>query len=377
MAKRREKGDGSIYQRESDGRFVAYARMENGKKRYMYAKTRKEVAKKLKELQKSINNQTLITAKPESVEAYLTNWLVSKRIKETTHQNYSYAIKAVVPYIGSTLLTKLNSDQIQKTYFALEKEYAPGTIRLVHRVLKTAFNDAIKHKKLTNNPCVNVTQPEETKEEAIALTADQCQRLIDMAKGTRIECFVIFALATALRRGELLGLRWADIDLDEKTVKVQRTLSYLPDPQTGKYRFIETTPKSKSSRRIIPLTDFALVALKAHRTRQLEQRLQAGAKWQEKDLVFPGKDGDYWIATVLVYHFEKIVKEAGIPAICIHELRHSSATLLRRKGVDLKIIQKILGHSNYAITANIYEHVDMDDQQDAMQKMDDLFGPIM
>lgn len=373
MAKRREKGDGSIYQRESDGRYYAYARLPDGKKKYVTDKTRSGAAKKLKELQKSIDNQTLILAKPETVEVYLWAWLAGKRIKETTHRNYSYAIKAVAPSIGSILLTKLTSDHIQKAYFTLEKNFAPGTVRLAHRVLKTAFNDAIKKKKIIYNPCTNVTQPEETKEEATALTAEQCQKLIEAAKGTRLECFVTLALATAMRRGELLGLRWSDIDLEEKTVKVQRTLSYLPDPTTKKYRHIETTPKSKSSKRTIPLPDFALVALKAHKIKQLEMRLQAGAKWVDRDLVFPGKNGDYCVATLLVYHFDKIVEEAGIPEVCIHELRHSSATLLRKKGVDLKTIQKILGHSSYMITANIYEHVDMDDQQDAMVKLDNVF----
>src|ERR1019366_7553286 len=359
MAKRREKGDGSIYQRESDGRYVAYARLENGKKKYVYAATRKEVAAKLKKLQKEIADGKVITAKPETVEMYLWNWLEGKtRIKETTYHNYRNAIQMALPHIGPILLTKLTSDHLQKMYVALLIDHRNRSVQLVHIILKMACRDAMKRKKLSSNPCDEIETPKkpgEKKYEATALTYPQCQKLIDTAKGTQLECFVVFTLATAMRRGELLALRWTDIDLDEKTVHVQRTAAYLPDPKTKKHRWVETTPKSESGERVIPLTDFALVALKSHRARQLEQRLQTGSAWIDKNLVFPGKCGDHFANSTIQDQFKKLVRLAEIPDVCIHELRHSSATLLRRRGVDLKTIQKILGHSNYAITANIYE----------------------
>lgn len=375
MAKRREKGDGSIYLRESDGRYVAYVRLENGKKKYVYAKTRKEVVAKLKELQRKIAAGTLITAKPESVEAYLYFWIEHKKIKETTYHNYKNSIASVCPYIGQITLTKLTSDTIQKLYTALyqEKHQATGSILLTHRILKTAFRDAMKRKKMSSNPCDDVELPDNEKEEAQALDADQCMQLLDTAKGSALECFITFTLATAMRRGELIGLRWSDIDLDKKVVKVQRTASYLPDKTTRKYRYVETTPKSKSSRRTIPITEFALVSLRSHKIKQLETRLQAGTAWLDKDLVFPGSAGDYSPSSTIQYQFKKIVLNAGIPDICIHELRHSAATLLLKKGVDMKVIQKILGHANYLTTANIYGHVLMDMQEDAIHKMDDLF----
>jgi len=376
MAKRREKGDGSIYQRESDGRYVAYARLPDGKKKYVYDKTRSGVAKKLKELRMSIDNQTLILAKPETVEIYLKNWLASKtRIKETTYHNYKWALGLATPHIGHIFLTKLSGDHLVKLYAILAESHRNKSLVLVHTVLKLAFRDAIKRKKLNSNPCSEIDtprKPDEKKYEATALSADQCQKLIDAAKGTTLECFIVFALATAMRRGELLGLRWSDIDMTEKTVSIQRTASYLPDPQTGVYRFIETTPKSESSQRIIPLTDFALVALKAHKIKQVEMRLQSAA-WQDMDLVFPSPRGDWYRSNTLQFHFKKIVRLAGVPDICIHELRHSTATLLRRKGVDVKTVQIILGHANYTTTANIYEHVLMEDKEDAMIKLDKVF----
>ncbi len=376
MAKRREKGDGSIYQR-GDGLYVAYARLLSGKRKYVYDKTRSGVAKKLKELQKNIAAGTLITARPETVEAYLWSWLERKtRLKETTHQNYKNAIALAVPHIGAIKLQKLTGDHLHKMYTDLLKNHRTRSVQNTHTILKIAFKDAIKRKKLNSNPCDDVEmpyKPDEKKYEATALTAEQCVKLIEAAKGSNLECLVVFTLATALRRGELIGLRWADISLEEKLIKVQRTASYLPDKTTGKYRYIETTPKSESSQRTIPLTEFAIVALKSHKIRQLEQRLAAGAAWTEKDLVFPGQTGKHFPTTTLNYQFRQIIKQAEIPDICIHELRHSAATLLLKMGVDIKVIQKILGHANYSTTANIYGHVLMDMQQDAMHKMDDLF----
>lgn len=375
MTKRREKGDGSIYQRESDGRYYAYARLPDGKKKYVTDKTRSGVSKKLKELQKSIAAGTLITARPETVESYLWAWLERKtRLKETTYHNYKNAILLSCVHIGTIKLTKLTGDDLQKMYTIMQTRLAPSTIRGIHKVLRTAFKDAVKRKKLSVSPCADVEQPEDSTEEATALTADQCMQLVSTARNTNLDCLITFTLATALRRGELLGLRWSDIDLTEKTVKVQRTASYLPDKQTGKWRYVETTPKSKAGKRTIPLADFALVALKAHKIKQLEQRLIAGLSWKDNDLVFPGQTGKHIPISTLQDQFKKIVVRSGVPDIRIHELRHSSATMLLKMGVDMKIIQKILGHSNYATTANIYGHVLIDMQEGAIEKLDDLFG---
>ena len=375
MAKRREKGDGSIYQRSSDDMYVAYARVENGKKKYVYAKTRREVVSKLKEVQRKIDQGTLITAKQETVEAYLSYWLdIHKaQIRENTIISYKRCIKLACAHIGHIKLQKLAGDHLQKMYTQLQEDHATGTIRLTHTVLSTAFKEAVQWKRLSHNPCNDARPPHVEKEEMHALTPLQAQQLLVTAKGHPLECFLILALATAMRKGELQGLHWSDIDMEAKTLTVQRTASYLPD-EDGKYGYVETSPKTKTSRRTITLAQFALDALKAHRTRQLAQRLQAGPAWQEMNLVFCTHIGKHYNGYTLRDQFNQLLKEAGLPHIRIHDLRHSAVTFLLKMKVPVKVVQEILGHSSIVITMDIYGHVLPGMQDDAMGDMDRLLG---
>lgn len=375
MAKRREKGDGSIYQRASDKMYVAYARLPSGKKKYLYAKTRAEVSKKLKALQRQIEQGTLVTAKPESVEAYLRYWLdIHKgRVKASTIVSYSNHLQRVYLYIGKIKLQKLTADQLQRMYHAFQQNgLLPSTIRLVHRILNAAFRDAVRWKRLASNPCSDAVLAKAEKHKAIVLAPEQAQQLLNVAHDSNLECFLTVALCTCMRRGELLGLKWSDINLEERYLKVNRTVGKLPDA-SGKYRMVESTPKSEAGNRPIALASIAVEALKAHRRRQNELRLAAGAKWQDRDLVFPGRYGQHHDIKMLTRAFKKLLAEAGLPDMRIHDLRHSAATLLLKMGVPAKVVQEILGHSSIVITQDIYGHVLPEMQSEAMAKWDQLF----
>ncbi len=378
---RRDRGDGSIYQRESDGLYVAYARVEDAsgqrKRKYVYDKTRSGVQKKLKDLQRSIEQRTVITAKPETVEAFLLYWLSVRKgrkdIKASTVNTQSYHLQAVYAHIGQVKLARLNGGQLQTMCNALLETHKASTVHAVVLILSAAFHDAIRWKKLHYNPCKDVQLPAPEKHEGVVLTPEQALALLTAVKGNPLECWLTVALATGMRRGELLALHWADIDFEAKTLKVRGTASYLPGPNGEKRRMVEGTPKSKSSRRTIKLAQFAINALKEHRTKQLEQRLLAGAAWNDLGLIFCNKTGAYYGLATLGRHFKKLLNGAGLPDMRIHDLRHSAATLLLSMGVSLKVVQEILGHSNYTLTANIYGHVLMGMQEEAMDKMDGLF----
>jgi integrase len=373
--RRRGHGDGSIYQR-GDGLYVAYARLENGQRRYVYSKTRVEVAQKLKKLQKDIDGRTVVTAKAETVRAFLQHWLSvragRKDIKPGTVASYRNHLVCVFPHIGHVKLTKLTGDALQVMCNDLLGARKSSTVHAILTILNTAFNDAIRWQRLSHNPCKSVMLPQAEKHEVVPLTGEQALCLLNAARGHNLEGFLHLALATGLRKGELLGLKWSDIDMETRLLKVSRNATYLPD-ETGHYRMSEGTPKSRAGKRTIRLPQFAVNALSAHKLRQLEQRLQSGSAWTDTDLIFCNGRGAYYSLSALDAQFKKLVTVAGLPPMRIHDLRHSAATLLLKMGVPMKVIQEILGHSTYAVTANTYSHVLMEMQDEAASKMDGLF----
>jgi integrase len=373
---RRGHGDGSIYQR-GDGLWTAYARLETGKRRYVYSKTRAEVALKLKKLQKDIDARTVVTARAETVQAFLQHWLSvragRKDIKPGTVASYRNHLVCVFPHIGHVKLTKLTPDTLQTMCNVLLETRKPSTVHAMLTILNTAFSDAIRWQRLARNPCKSVVLPTAEKHEGPVLTGEQAQSLLIAAKGHRLECFLHLALATGLRKGELLALKWSDIDFETRLLKVSRNAVYLPDDETGHYKMSEGTPKSRAGKRTIRLPQFAVNALSSHKVRQLEQRLAAGASWNDTGLIFCNGKGTYYSLSALDTQFKRLVVGAGLPAMRIHDLRHSAATLLLKMGVPMKVIQEILGHASFNVTANTYSHVLMEMQDSAMDKMDGLF----
>lgn len=178
----------------------------------------------------------------------------------------------------------------------------------------------------------------------------------------------MLALATGMRRGELLALRWQDIDFKNRSLSVQRSVSRLP----GGHRVSE--PKTASGKRRISLPPFVIEALQQQRIRQLETKLKAGPAWEEHDLVFCNIYGRFLNSASLYEFFTSLVKKAGLPHMRFHDLRHSAATILMAMKVPVKVIQELLGHSNITITLNVYGHVLPSMQEEAMDKMERLFG---
>ncbi len=380
MGKRRGKGDGSVYQRASDDKWVGSARIGQGKRKNVYGDTRKEAVTKLKALQKQIDEGTLIRTKAESVESYLQYWLSIHRteVRESSYQTYRSALRCVYPLIGTMTLTKLQGDHLQKMYGVLLQDHKPSRIVFINRILNTAFKDAVQWNRLSKNPCASVSVPkiEETVEEEAGkfLTVEQCEALLSVAQDQPLYVFIIVALGTGIRRGEVLALRWSDVNLEKKQIVVNKTVGFLPGDD-GHNHHVESIGKTRSSRRTIHLADFVVDALKEHHKKQLKQRMQATI-WEDKNLVLPNsKNGNFFPASTLDKQFKALLKKANLPDIHPHTLRHSCAVLLLSRGVSMKVVQEILGHSNIMITMNIYGHLLPGMESDAMSKMDDMFGP--
>ena len=235
---------------------------------------------------------------------------------------------------------------------------------------KYLTDSAVRWNLVSRNVCELVSPPRIVKTEMQPLTMEQAHKLLESVRGHRLEMLLTLALTTGMRRGEMLALRWANVDFERRTVKVHRTVDYIP-----KYGYVETEPKTAAGRRTILLPAFVVEMLKEHRTRQLEARLKAGDAWERRDLVFTGLSGGYFNPRYMDKLFSKVLVEAGLEHIRFHNLRHSAATLLLSMGVDMKVIQEILGHSSYLMTANLYSHVLPKMQQGAMGKWDDEFRP--
>jgi integrase len=186
------------------------------------------------------------------------------------------------------------------------------------------------------------------------LSAEEARRLLDAARGDRLEALYVLAVHTGMRRGELLGLKWEDVDLDGATVRVLRTLTRKG--KGGSYGLGE--PKTKKSRRTVRLTQRAVEALRSHRARQAEEKLRVGSLYQDQSLVFAGEGGGFINPSNLRQRsFAPLLKRAGLPQTTFHDLRHTCASLLFQKNVHPKFVQELLGHASVAITLDTYSHM--------------------
>jgi integrase len=220
-----------------------------------------------------------------------------------------------------------------------------------------------------------VSPPRRKRFEIQPLSVEQVQQLLAVTRDHRLEALFILALATGMRRGELLGLKWQDINFQTDMLQVRRILTRVPTkvkkPQGATY--VEAEPKTEKGRRSILLPQFVLEALKQHCVRQLEAKLKAGAEWQEHDYVFCTSVGTHLHPTRdVLAQLKVLLVKAGLPDIRFHDLRHSSATMLLSMGVHPQIVQEILGHSQISMTMDTYSHVLPTMQKEAMSKLNEL-----
>ena len=252
----------------------------------------------------------------------------------------------------------------------LDEGFSATTVVYLHNVLHKALDTAVKWELVAKNVCDLVTPPRQKPFEAQALMLEQVQKLLAVTQGHHMEALFKLALATGMRRGELMGLKWQDIDFNKGVLQVRRILSRIPTKLPGK-GYEEAEPKTQKSKRSIIIAPIALEALKQHRLRQLEAKLKAGSLWQEHDYVFCTSVGTHLNPSKdILDQLKLLLKKAGLPDIRFHDLRHSTATLLLSVGVHPKVVQEILGHSQISMTLDVYSHVLPSMQQEAIGKLD-------
>jgi integrase len=256
----------------------------------------------------------------------------------------------IIPALGRLKLKCLTPAHARSLYREkLDSGLSPRTVQYIHVTLHKALKQAVMDGLIPRNVADAVKAPQAHKTEVNPLTPAEVAALLSAASGNRLEALYVTAVHTGLRRGELLGLRWTDIDLDARTLSVQRSLD-----KDGTFN----PPKRRRSRRTVKLTLQAAEALKAHRTRQNEERLRSGPLWEDHGLVFLNRLGRPMNADNL-YHreFKPLLEKAGLSGFTFHSLRHTCATLLLSKNVNPKIVSEMLGHATISQTMDTYSHV--------------------
>jgi integrase len=372
MAGRRGHGEGSIY-KDQDGRWRAVLDLGwlNGKRhrRYFSGATRREVQAQLDQARRLHDQGTLATGPRQTVEQFLQHWFTEvkrPKVEPGTYERQETILRLhLLPALGKRPLAKLTPQEIQGFYSQkLAAGYAPGSVRQMHAVLSNALNTAVRWDLIPRNPASLVDLPKLTKPEAEVLDAEPARRLLRIAVDDRLEALFVLALTTGMRQGELLGLRWQDVDFEAGLLHVRQKL------QRVRRQVLEGPPKTAAGRRTIELSRLGADALRRHRVRQAEERLQCGPAWGRPDLVFTTTSGQPINAcTVRNWHFPRLLRRAELPKLTFHRLRHSFATLMLSRGESISVVQQLLGHSSPSITLGVYRHILPGEQRGAIDRL--------
>lgn len=301
---------------------------------------------------------------------YLSRWLGVHRhsVEASAHKRYEELLRVhVVPSLGTRQLRKLKPFDIQRLYTDLAGKIENRTIQRVHRVLKQALSQAVAWEIIPGNPAQHVRPPRVQEPEPYVPDTDVLAAILRAATGKYCHEIFLVALYTGMRKGEILGLRWKDVDFEQRVLYVRQALEY----SRGKApRFKE--PKTRAGRRQVALTPEAVQLLKAHRSRQLEVRLRAGRAYDDVlDLVFAGEDGKPLRESLVRSQWDRSCRDAKVK-MRFHDLRHAHASFLLMQGVHPKVVSDRLGHSGIEVTMDIYSHVMAGLRHKAMEGFDDL-----
>ncbi|MFF5410934.1 tyrosine-type recombinase/integrase [Streptomyces albidoflavus] len=398
-------GDGTVYQRkdsrwEAAGYVLAPGSLR--KRIRVYGTTRKEALAKLTEKIAASNRGLPIPSAQGSVAAYLTYWLENvavHHLRENTHTRYTACVsRYLVPGLGKKKLTKLTAKNVRTWLNQLRttcqccargidarrdqphccaagqcchKLLSPLTLTYIHSVLKSALEHAVREEEIPRNVARNVRTGTPRPRRFEPLTADEARQFLAATRGHRLHALFELALHTGLRKGELLGLHWEDLDLNAGTAGIRRTLQ-----RTSAGGLTTLPTKTRASERRIALPTRCVQSLKLHHEQQQQEREAAGAAWQPNGHVFTTAQGGSIDPTNLTRAFTALLLKAGLRRIRFLDLRHSTATLLLEQGVELVVIKELLGHAHIGVTAAVYAHVRLRLQRDAINTLSTaLDGP--
>lgn len=364
-AGRRGHGEGSVFQLP-DGRWRAMVDLGwiDGKRRRKAATraTRREAVEWLREAQHSHEAGALVSKTP-TVAEWFTVYLdehAAARLRPRTLANYRRDVERhVLPTLGRLQLDKLRPEHLTTLYrLKISTGLSPATVRHIHAVIRAALGLAVRWGRIPRNVALLVEPPASEHSEITPLTVDEARALLIALRGTRSEARWVVGLSLGLRQGEALGLWWEDVDFGDGVLRVRRQL--LRPAAKGAALTVGPV-KSARSKRTLALPAPLAKLLREHRVRQAAERLAAGGEWADERLVFATSAGTPVDHRNDAREFKALCERAGIPPYRVHDLRHTAATLLIAQGQHARVIMEVLGHSQIAVTMNVYGHV-MDSQ---------------
>lgn len=336
--------------------------------------SKKEAERVLRERLAAIENGGYVPKDKETVAEYLKRWMDTYAATNTTvrtQHGYLGNIKRyIVPSIGDVALQGLTGRHIQMMYSGmLQRELSARTALHVHRVLRKALADAVKWGILYRNVADAATPPRPERKQSDMWDAETIDRFLGVADDSRFRDIYHLAVQTGMRRSELVGLKWENVDLVNARISVVSTLQRIPG-----HSLVTGQPKTSRSRRSLPLASEAVELLHGVRGTQIEQRLDAGGLWEHTGYVFTQVSGKPVEPDKVSLEFARIVREARLPHLTLHGLRHAHATLALTAGINPKTVAERLGHASVVITLDTYSHVLPSLQEEAAQAVQDLLS---
>jgi integrase len=386
VAKKGGQNQGSVFKR-SDGRWCGTISLGNEggrrKRKSFYGRTAAEVHEQLLKARGDYARGLPVINERQTVGEYLDHWLeytLKAKAKPRSFESFSTIARLHIrPTLGPIQLHKFAPQHIQRLLDEKSKQgLSPQSVTNIRTVLRSALSQALKWNLVSRNSAALVSAPRIEHREVQTLNPEHARALLEAAEGSRFGTLYNVDLTLGLRRGEVLGLRWADIDFDGRALRVSRSMQRLSTGMTewGKRSELRATEtKTGRSRRTIPMPDSIVRALKVHKARQAETRLAAGTEWQDTGLVFTTALGRPIEPVVLNRDYKALLQKAGLPAtLRLHDLRHSFASLMLAQGVHARTIMELMGHSSITVTMNIYGHVMPSVMREAADKMEAIIG---
>lgn len=394
MAKKKANGEGSIVKTESGyrGQLSIGTDPITGKvkRKSFSAKTKSEVIKKMDKYKASIANGTYVEPSKYLVNDWLMKWLNTYKLDKVSPRTYdgyeSYVVTHIAPTIGNIPLQKLTTDDVQEMYN--EKSIngridgagglSPTTINHIHVALKQALEKAVELNYINRNVAKYCVLPKNTETKKKYFIEEEQDKILQVInRSDRYELATLLGFATGLRQGELIALTWDDLDLENKTININKSFSThknRDDDITTKYISNVKSTKNKSSNRKMPIPGSLIGLLKTHKKKMAEENLAAGRNNKEFNIVFQSENGTHLNASNIHRRWKQIIARTDVDYLKFHGIRHTFPSRLLEKGENPKVVQELMGHSSISTTLDTYSHVDFKLKIDAVDKIDSYFN---